>query len=91
MLILCEFPDYKNNYIIIQKRKVTDFEFDRYTQYLTLPIKYKIVYTILQIMCRAYIHYMLQLSIIVLYYNITVSRSNITYSQMQTYMNQSSP
>lgn len=53
---------------------MTDFEIDRHTQYLTLLIKYKIVYSILQIMCRAYIHYMLQLSIIVLYY-ITVYRS----------------
>lgn len=77
MLILCKFPNYKNNYIIIQNRKVTDFEIDHYAQYLTLLIKYKIVYTILQIMCRAYIHYMLQLYIIILCYPITVYRSNI--------------
>lgn len=51
---------------------MTDFEIDRYTQNLTLLIKYEMVYTILQIMCKAYIHYMLQLSIIILYYPFTV-------------------
>lgn len=34
---------------------------------------------------------MLQLSIIILYYPITVYRSNIIHSQIQTYINQSSP
>lgn len=42
-------------------------------------------------MCRAYIHWMLQLSIIILYYSIAVYRSNIVHSQMQTYINQISP